>query len=303
MTCAGQAAALQSKLDLSTTVWPAVHNCGPIGGIGKSDVCLATALAHAHHSISVHVCCVFAAAHVDGRLLSSQASKRLAASMQNRSCIVGDELGVLRRLEKPHDRSWSEAAVQNSDGAMDKSRAVHCIARQATTGGHVAAGRADGSITIHRVDTCSQVASLPAKARDDAVTSVCWLPPKLQQSGQLPVLLTSSASGLVCVYEAGKGGEPAEARWKRAAEWQCGSSIDCCQLHPSGDRFAAGGQGREVSIYDAESGARLVSCNERVCCDGIRPCLLRYTACFSQVLACDHNKTSSVERWGSCTLA
>lgn len=144
----------------------------------------------------------------------------------------------------------------NSDGAMDKSRAVRCMGRQASAGGYVAAGRVDGSTTIHRADTCSQVASLPGKTRDDAVTSVCWMPPAPQQADQAPSVLTSSASGVVSFYKGGHDSAPADGQWDRTAQWQCGASIECCQLHPSGDRFAAGGEKREISIYDAATGAR-----------------------------------------------
>jgi WD40 repeat protein len=173
--------------------------------------------------------------------------------------LVGDDIGVLRCIERPEDRAWGEAVVSSTNGDMDKTQAIQCLSQAAALSGDVracvAAGRRDGTTSIHDASSCSRIISIPAACGDESiVSSLCWLS---SAEPDKPTLLVAHENGKVFkhgpqdIYD--MWGE-----WYSKAAFQCGNVVQCCDVHSSGRQFAAGGEGTEVCVYDMSTGGRQI---------------------------------------------
>jgi WD40 repeat protein len=169
--------------------------------------------------------------------------------MAYRACIVGDDLGVLRRVEVPASRTWNDAAVRDREGEMDKASAVRCMAMQPKLDRpNLAVGRTNGLTSVHDGISLSRLVSLKASKPDDTVAAVSWIP-------RTSLLFVGYGSGTVTAFaESEQAGTSNDETWREKCCWKCGNSIHCCDVHPQGQRFAVGGEDREVSIYDCSSG-------------------------------------------------
>ena len=176
----------------------------------------------------------------------------------NSSIVVGDDLGVVRCLNMPITRCWGDAVVSASDGTMCKEQAVQCMAshlKDSDSGAEpsdlVAAGRVDGSVTVHAAPSCRTVATFKAaSANAGGVAALCWLP---RASAERASLLAAHADGNVVLHRHG------EDEWSTAAVAQCAAQLQCCDLHSGGQLLATGGDGSMPCVHDLQTG--------EICCD------------------------------------
>lgn len=167
--------------------------------------------------------------------------------------LVGDDVGVLRCIRRPQDKTWNESSVLCQNGDMDKDRGIVSMSQACCLGGDtafVAVGRRNGTTSIHNADSCIQVASFGTKNhRGDGVASVAWQ--------------ESSEGGLIEAQECGsiQRHSPTAAvsawdQWEGREVFKCSSGVQCTALHSDGVQLALGCAGAELAVLDLSSGAR-----------------------------------------------
>ena len=184
---------------------------------------------------------------------SARASKLVCefGTMASVACLIGDDLGVLHRVEPDKDRAWQACKVHSRAGAMDKARAVQCMAVQQPLAGAclAAVGRPHGVVSLHSATDCQPVKQLACQADEaSAVSSLQWLP---RERGQQALLATHTA-GQAFVH---RGSEETDHQWSSDAAFSVAASLDCCAVNVDGTHVAWGGQGSEPCIHDLASGA------------------------------------------------
>jgi hypothetical protein len=179
---------------------------------------------------------------------------------QSASVVVGDDLGVVRCMNLPASHNWGDAVVNASDGTMCKEQAIQCMASllqgdggsEGSDSDLVAAGRVDGSVTVHQAPSCRTVTAFKGATSSggggDGVTAVCWLP---RASTERAALLAGHASGQLVLHR-----HEAED-WSTSNVAQCHAQLQCCDVHAAGQLVAFGGEGSVPCVHDVSTGAYL----------------------------------------------
>jgi WD40 repeat protein len=138
--------------------------------------------------------------------------------------------------------------VRDREGGMDKASGVRCMAiQQESDRPYLAVGRNNGVASIHDGLSLTRLTFLKGSKPEDAVAAVSWTP-------QGHTLFVSHASGIVTTFGSKQSSASNDATWHETSRWHCGDSIHCCDVHPDGNRFALGGEGREIGIHDSSTG-------------------------------------------------
>lgn len=184
---------------------------------------------------------------------------------QGHRLVVGDDLGIVRCIDKLGMKSWDTAAEVSRHGDMDKKLGVRCLAGWAQNwGGHegtwCAAGTVAGTVSLFQgpamIPRATLAASEHAAAPVSPITDLLWTQQQPTSSSSAPpTLLSTHRAGIIRMHRQAEACTEATCPWEETTTIQTNTVIDCCAISADQSLLAVGGEGSELTTWDLAKGA------------------------------------------------
>lgn len=168
--------------------------------------------------------------------------------------VAADENGVLRVVSKRLTQPWEAASAQTQHGKADRDRAVTSLCVADTEPTFIIASRANGSVTLHEPTTLDEVAVLAGEKSGKAVYA------GNVNSSTDAYVGVASENGCIRQYQDTKGCEGCLD--PTGVHLETGQDLTCCQFSSEGPFACVGSQGREVTVWNLQSGVQSPCCTE-----------------------------------------